>query len=196
MDEETKKGVLSESILKHGTPDVTVVQCGDFEVRVRSDIPMRDYAEIVENVCAACFDDEGNYRPYVRNYMLNIEMLRKYTDIDMPDDLDKCLEIVDILNTHFNDSHDTWMDAICYAAFSSWNELCADIKARVQFELNKYERDTHEMVQRMSNTVRSFGLLLEEALDKLPTEGDAAAEPAVADDGSKIISMPVSDNGD
>ena len=195
MDDEVKNKASVSDALKNAAPEFDTVMCGDIEVHVRRSIPMRDYAELVESVCAACFDEMGNYRPYVRQYVLDAEVLRKYTDIEMPDDFDELLKIVDVMNSHRSADNYTWMEEIYFIV--GGQAISSDVRERIKFELDKYERETHEMVQRMSNTVRAFGILLEDAISKMPVEEEQEDkdEEESGDTEGKVISMPVTDNG-
>ena len=49
----------------------------------------------------------------------------------------------------------------------------------------------------MSNTVRAFGILLEDAISKMPVEEEQEDkdEEESGDTEGKVISMPVTDNG-
>lgn len=184
------------------TAEPVTVMCGDIEVHVQRHIPLRDYAEIIEGVCASCFDEDGNYLPYVRDYMIDIYILRKYTDIDMPDDIDMCLSVLDAMSKHgmADEPEETWMDAIAWVV-GGRRAITDDVQRRIDFELGKYERETHDMLRQIYTTVRSFGILLGDTLEDAakenpePVSSDGPGS-IVTDEEEKVIQMPVMDNGD
>ena len=209
MNEENDTSMVqAEVILANEHNDfVRDVKCGDVVISVRSHISMRDYAEIVQTVCATCFDVDGSYRPYVEQYVLDVEILKKYTNIKMPESFDDCLKVVDYLDSYASskDEDESVMEEIRWN--TNYISLGHDVREAINFELKKYERDTHAMVQRMSNTVRSISLLAEEMFGQMVEEAEAIAEEesdnndvAIDEEESdvqdRIMHMAVVEDGD
>ena len=201
---KTKIESIAKDIVETAQPEeVTTLRLGDVEAHVKRYITMRDTAEIVENVCAACFDDSGKYLPYVRDYMIDIYILRKYTDIDMPEDIEACLTIAYIMNSRRfgdTDGNYTWMDAIRYSAGLDYH-IRDCVQSRINFELKKHEREAYDMVRQIYTAARALGVLLNDTIENIAAESDNVTETdgpgsIVADENEKVVPMPVINNED
>lgn len=61
---------------------------------LRETIGFMQMMEIVETVVRACFITDGSYRPEFKDFMLRCEVLEKYTNIDLPSDINEQYDIV------------------------------------------------------------------------------------------------------
>lgn len=66
----------------------------DTDVTIKYMIDFEDMLEFVEEVVANAFDSEGEYIPAVIDYMIKRNVIRRYSDIELPDDVNEEYSII------------------------------------------------------------------------------------------------------
>ena len=59
-------------------------------VTVAHTVPFATALTIIEAVAQSCFDEEGEYYPILANMMFRHEVIAKYTNIEVPEDVEEC----------------------------------------------------------------------------------------------------------
>lgn len=63
------------------SPDVKIVAIGEYEIEVRSYLPMEDKAVLISNVINAAADSNGYYNPLKIKVFLTLETVFNYTNL-------------------------------------------------------------------------------------------------------------------
>ena len=71
-------------------PHYTFEWCNGVTVDVVHSVPFATELAIIEAVAQSCFDDDDNYYPVLVDMMLRHEVIAKYTNIELPDDVEVC----------------------------------------------------------------------------------------------------------
>ena len=96
MSENKISAIDIEEIIKKdieaGTnvPHYTFEWCNGVTVDVAHSVPFATELAIIEMMAQSCFDDEDNYYPVLVDMMFRHEVIAKYTNIELPDDVEVC----------------------------------------------------------------------------------------------------------
>ncbi len=80
----TEKIAVDESIVKD---EVRTFDWEDKKVEVKRFLPTEDAMGYINDVVAGCLDENGNYFPEAIDFMRRREFIRRYTNIELPDDI-------------------------------------------------------------------------------------------------------------
>ena len=136
MSENKISAIDIEEIIKKdveaGTnvPHYTFEWCNGVTVDVAHSVPFATELAIIEAMAQSCFDDEDNYYPALVDMMFRHEVIAKYTNIELPDDVE-----------------------VCYALFYNtdlWQRVSEYID---EVQLSNIQAAAHEMI-RQKNDVR------------------------------------------
>ena len=73
---------------------VKTISYNGVDVQVKQRLTYSEMHAFVNVVANGCFDDDGNYIPEVKDYIIRCVILRMYTNIDIPEDDYSCYEFV------------------------------------------------------------------------------------------------------
>ena len=105
----TKKNSIS-NILKCKEDNIMKVEWNNIPICIKRVIPVGDMYNIVNNVVGACFSNEGEYTPEVKDFATRLGIIIGYTDIDVVDDMSMkyelcyCTDIFDIVISNASES--------------------------------------------------------------------------------------------
>lgn len=155
--------------IKENPPVNKIVTIGEMKVEVKPFIDVVELGRIVEEVCNAAFGEDGEYLPYVEDYMTKALIIETYTNIAMPQDMKKRFDLVDYLCS------DSFSGGAFRAPFDEISEAIGDqywilnhaISERIAFENNRHMRELSDAILNISNRVRSVGLTIENLIDEI-----------------------------
>lgn len=88
-----------EEIVANTEDVITEVEWNGMTLRIRRNIDMRDMLEFVRDVVESCFvKDTGEYLPEIRDFMTCCEILERYANFELPDDIESRYTIIYKLN--------------------------------------------------------------------------------------------------
>ena len=88
--------------------NVVTEQWYDVEVKMRRSIPFTEVLAIVDDVVKSCFQRNGAYVPEVLDFAIKSNIISKYTNVSMPDNLEHRYailynsDLVDFVCQHIN----------------------------------------------------------------------------------------------
>lgn len=65
----------------------------DMDVQIRRVIPLADAIEMVDEVTSCCFLDDGSYHPEMKDFVLRCNVLTRYANFALPENLDHKYEL-------------------------------------------------------------------------------------------------------
>lgn len=75
-------------------PERYYVQYKDIPVTIKGGFALLDILKIADTVADFCFLDDGEYIPELREFFLRRELLETATNIELPEDIAECYELV------------------------------------------------------------------------------------------------------
>lgn len=91
---------------EHFDNNVTIQWCGT-EVKVKRSLPLMEVLAFVDDVVESCFHDQYGYMPEVRDFVIKSNILSRYANFSLPDNLEHRYQMV-----YFTDAVDTVCEAI------------------------------------------------------------------------------------
>ena len=86
--------ILSEFVQSNYENEKTI-QWNGHDIVVKRFIPLRQVMELVDNVASACFaESDGQYLPEVKDFIKNVELISKYTNIVLPSAVEESYELI------------------------------------------------------------------------------------------------------
>lgn len=84
-----------KNIIDQNSKEDTKLDFYGSELLIKHQLSLVDMAEFVNSVVGACFDDETNeYMPEAKDFATKVNILKYYTNVDMPEDMSKQYEFV------------------------------------------------------------------------------------------------------
>ncbi len=96
MSENKISAIDIEEIIKkdieagNNVPHNTFEWCNGVTVDVVHSVPFATELAIIEAMVQSCFDEDGNYFPVLADMMYRHEVIAKYTNIELPEDVEVC----------------------------------------------------------------------------------------------------------
>ncbi len=79
-----EKVAINESIVEN---DVRTFEWNGYTIEVKRFLPVEDAMGYIDDVVAGCIDENGDYYPAVLDFERRRELIRRYTNIEMPEDI-------------------------------------------------------------------------------------------------------------
>lgn len=64
------------------------------EAKVKKFVTLRQIIDIVRLTTSLCFDEDGEYMPEVKDFVMWSNIVDNYTDIELPEDIEVCAEVL------------------------------------------------------------------------------------------------------
>lgn len=128
---------------------VSTVTWNDIEIEIKKHISFQDIIEIVEGVCDTCFasNDEG-YLPEVRDCITKVYIIEKYTNIRLPQNVDRKYEII---------YHTGVFDVILeYIDKTQYQELLDSISKKIEYISNSNVEELHRELDSLYNSFETL----------------------------------------
>lgn len=180
---EKKISIASlDRIIKENFDNAAVEQWYDTEVKIKRSISFTEMMEFVNDVVMSCFQDEGGFVPEVLDFAIKSNILTRYANFSMPDNLEHRYEII-----YQTDA----VDFVCRNInMGQLNEIVASINRKIDYLCNtnvaSINRKVTEMVSAMENlqaqTMEVFGGISTDDISKI---ANAVASGELS--GDKIV---------
>ena len=79
-----EKVAINESIVEN---DIRTFEWNGYTIEVKRFLPVEDAMGYIDDVVAECIDENGDYYPAVLDFQRRRELIRRYTNIEMPEDI-------------------------------------------------------------------------------------------------------------
>lgn len=180
---EKKVSIASlDKIIKEHFDNVSVSQWYDTEVKIKKSISFTEMMEFVNDVVMSCFQDDGGFVPEVLDFAIKSNILTRYANFSMPDNLEHRYEIL-----YKTDA----VDFVCRNInMGQLNEIVASINRKIDYLCNSnvasINRKVTEMVGAIENlqtqTMEVFGGISADDISKI---ANAVASGELS--GDKIV---------
>lgn len=160
---------VMDKIAKEHFENVATVQWMDIDVKIKRNISFTEMMEFVNDVVMSCFQDNGNYVPEVLDFAIKSNILTKYANFSMPDNLEHRYEI--IYNTNA-------VDFVCgQINMSQLQEIVGSINRKVEYMCD----GNVMMIQRKMNE-------LIDAIEGVQAQATNMFSNLTPDDLAKVVS--------
>lgn len=118
-----------ENQVKASRPENTITFVwGDIEVTVKRRLPLSEYVDFVEGVVKECFTkDDFTYLPEIKNFAINCNVLTKYANFTLPNNIHNQYELI-------YDSNAV-SEVLKYVDANQFDEIIDAIDAKIDAEL-------------------------------------------------------------
>lgn len=145
-----------------------VVQWNGIEVTVRQAIPLTEMLGFVNDIVDACFLEDGTYFPEAEKFAVKVGVLSRYTNIEMPDDVEKQYWI----------AYDSGIFDTVYGCIDvpQLNEIIIAAEKRIQHMCNS---DIAAIMTKLNALVDAFGMTTEKMAETFSNINDDDLEKLV-----------------
>lgn len=186
-----------DKVAKEHFPNVVTESWFDNEVVIKRTLPLSDMLVFVDSVVSNCYHSTGGYMPEVRDLVFRSNILTKYANFNLPDNLEHCYALVygtdavEMVLKHINHEQ---LDDIEYAIDSKIEYLCDSNIAAIEKQMQEVVAAFEDMqkksesifdgigaedVTKIVNAVSTNGVDEEKLVNAfLATKTDNAEEPA------------------
>jgi len=158
MSENKITAIDIEEIIKKdieaGTnvPHYTFEWCNGVTVDVAHSVPFATELAIIEAMVQSCFDDDDNYYPVLVDMMFRHEVIAKYTNIELPDDVEVCYAL--FYNTDLWLHVSEYIDAVQLANIQ--DAAYEMIRRRNDMRAEALKKSVESMVESFSKITDAF----------------------------------------
>lgn len=124
---------MDKVVKEHFPQSATVEWCGN-EVNIKRTLSVSEMLAFVDDVVSSCYND-GEYLPEVKAYLIRRNVLTRYANFNLPDDLEHSYELVyatDAFEQVMANINDEQMDSILCAIDEKIDYLCNSNIAAVE----------------------------------------------------------------
>ena len=157
------------------------------QITVREFIGLQEVAAVVDGAIATCFDDDGNYISWVKDFAVRQAIVRAYTDAHIPTDTAELFDYVyrsSVYDTVWAAANSNQLNAICAA-------IDEGVRVRIDKDNNSTKRGIEMLValmQLLSTQMNEFSAGIAEL-----TNGDISELAAELRRSSEIVSGGIDD---
>lgn len=157
-----------DEILADHIPVVEIAEFYGQEIIVQKRIPFLLMRELVQKVADACFSDEGEYMPEIRDFALRLCCMEAYTNIRLPqENVEHQYEIVSCT--------ELWRSVAGCIDEDQLEQICDAIHDRIDARLDNnraaFEREVNKMIEALDEAGKQvtevFGSISAEDLQNL-----------------------------
>lgn len=135
----------TDTIMKERFGNTTTEQWYDAEVKIKHSISFTEMLTFVNDVVMSCFQKDGGFMPEVLDFAIKSNILTKYANFSMPDNLEHRYEI--IYNTDA-------VDFVCrYINMAQLNEIVASVNRKLDYMCNS---NVAAIQRQLNKVVESF----------------------------------------
>lgn len=158
---------LFDKIAKEHFKNEDTIQWHEAEVRVKRTLSLTEMLSFVDDVVGSCFHDKLGYMPEVKDFAIKSNILTRYANFSMPDNLEHRYQMVygtDAVDAVCEAIDTTQLQEIVNSINSKIHFLCDSKATLVQERINSVLETMEEM---RDNTKDIFGGLSQEDLNNL-----------------------------
>lgn len=142
---------FEKAIKENITPNVSTEEWCGLEITITNTISLKDMMSLVVEVADNCFMDDGRYIPEVMQPLLDCGVVERYTNINLPSNLEARYELV---------MRSGIMDFILPRINSNqYNDIVVAIRDKIDYACDtktaEFERAMGQMVESMNNLQES-----------------------------------------
>ena len=114
-----------DKIIKERFSNTVTEQWCDIDVRIKKTLSFTEMMEFVNDVVLSCFQEDGGFVPEVMDFVIKSNVLSKYANFSLPDNLEHRYEIINKTDV---------VDMVCSKINNTQlNEIVASINHKVKF---------------------------------------------------------------
>ena len=167
-----------EKTLKENFPSTITVQWHGLDIEVTPTIPMVSMLEFVSSVVDACFMDDGEYVPEVRDAMIRMNVLTRYANFSLPEGIKKPYEFV------YAGEADCAFNAVFeHINQTQYFDICDAIAKRIDYRLESYIGEVQDKLEELVKMLDSAKDGLQGVVDGFSDDDIAGLIKAVSKDG-------------
>lgn len=167
-----------DKVIKDTYTPTTTIKWNDLEIIIKRVLTFTDVLEFVDNVTKTCFTrDTETYMPEVKDFAIKSNILEKYTNLTLPNNIEHRYEIIyhtDIIETVLN-----------YINNQQFSEMTTSIDAKIK---NLNQANIERINKQMSD--------LNTAFENLQDFIEKALNSINIDDASNLIDTILHENLD
>lgn len=116
---------LFDKIAKEHFKNESLIQWHEAEVRIKRTLSLTDMLSFVDDVVKSCFHDELGYMPEVKDFAIKSNILTRYANFSMPDNLEHRYQMI-----YGTDA----VDAVCESIDTTQlQEIVSSINSKIRF---------------------------------------------------------------
>lgn len=164
-----------DNIINERFVNVTSENWYDVEVKIRRSLPFTEMLAFVNDVVQSCFQRNGAYVPEVLDFAIKSNLILKYTNVSLPDNLEHRYEI--LYNTDL-------VDFVCgHINMQQFQEVVNSINRKLSYMCNT---NTVAVQNRLNDLISAFETMQEktEAMFSNVTPDDITRLVGAVGDGS------------
>lgn len=160
---------LFDKIAKEHFNNVVTIRWHEADVTVKRSLSLTEALSFVDDVVNCCFHEKYGYMPELRDFVIKANILARYANFHMPDDLEHRYRMV-----YCTDAVDTVCEAV---NDTQLQELVDAIDEKIQFRCDTMNS---ELKKRMEQVVR--------AIEELSRQSDALFSGVTKEDMKTLVS--------
>ena len=133
------------------------VQWEGVPITVTPTITLKDMMEFAENVVETCFDNDGDYHPELLDFAVQSEMISKYTNIRLPQNLEKRYHLLSV--TGLADEVQEYINAI------QFKELLRAIDRKLRYMTDCNIQQIRSEVKSLTDSFKGMEKRAEEMME-------------------------------
>lgn len=166
---------LFDKIAKEHFKNEDIIQWHEAEVRVKRTLSLTEMLSFVDNVVGSCFHDELGYMPEVKDFAIKSNILTRYANFSMPDDLEHRYQMV-----YGTDAVDT----VCAAIDTTQlQEIVNSINSKIRFLCDSKANLIQERINSVLDAIEEMRDSTKNIFDGLSQDDLKALMGAITDHG-------------
>lgn len=178
-----------DEILSDHFPTAEVTDFYGQEIIVQKRIPFALMSELVQKVADACFSDEGEYMPEIRDFALRLCCVEAYTNIRLPqENVEHQYEIVGCA--------ELWRIVANCIDQDQLEQICDAIQDRIQARLDSNRAAFEREINKLTQALDEMGKQVTELFGSVSPEDLQALLSAIGENGvdeEKIVKAVVAE---
>lgn len=166
---------LFDKIAKEHFKNEDIIQWHDAEVRVKRTLPLTEMLSFVDDVVGSCFHDKLGYMPEVKDFAIKSNILTRYTNFSMPNDLEHRYQMI-----YGTDAVDT----VCAAIDTTQlQEIVNSINSKIRFLCDSKANLIQELINNVAEAMEELRDSAKDIFDSLSPDDLKALMGAITDHG-------------
>ena len=166
---------LFDKIARTHFQNENVIQWHEAEVRVKRTLSLTEMLSFVDDVVGSCFHDKMGYMPEVKDFAIKSNILTRYANFSMPDDLEHRYQMV-----YGTDA----VDVVCSAIDTvQLQEIVNSINSKIRFLCDSKANLIQECINSVLETMEEMRDNTKDIFDGLSQEDLKALMGAITEHG-------------
>lgn len=154
-----------------------VIKWHDIDIIVRPTISLGSMMALVSGVVDACFDDEGQYHPEVKQYATETSIITYYTNFPVLDDADK--------DYFLHRSCDIFECATAYINSAQlYDDIYVGIEDQIKTRLSHDEKQFEKQAQKLFDQFEEMTDMLSNTFGELSKDDITMLQKSLTEDGA------------